>query len=115
MVKTKRLRPHKQNLDLKLPKTIKVGAFSYKIIVKDKINHGEKDCLGLCSPDDQIIYIAKGLLDNRQRLLETLIHEVIHGIEDVYNVKLGEEKVQTLGMAIYGLLNENKFLCQSFH
>lgn len=38
---------------------------------------------------------------------ETLIHEVLHGIDDFYNVGLEEVQVQILAKAILTLLKDN--------
>lgn len=63
------------------------------------------ECYGIILYEKKEIHINKEYDDERKK--ETLIHEVLHGIEDMYHIELGEETVTRLSQAIYTVLKDN--------
>lgn len=92
---------------MKIPKgKVKVGAYEYKIVFKSKVKHKGKDLWGLCDRENHVIYLAKGMPEDR--LMEVFLHETIHAIEESYDVHLGEKKTNMLGLALLALFKDNK-------
>lgn len=63
------------------------------------------ECYGSILFNKKEIHINKEYDDEQKEA--TLIHEVLHGIEDMYNLELGEETVTRLAQAIYTVLKDN--------
>lgn len=59
----------------------------------------------------QIHYLPERILLNKDASEEqkkaTLIHEVIHGLDEMYNIGLKEKQVEKLGNAFYMLIHDN--------
>ena len=88
---------------------IKIGWKNYKII-KTNPNHnlieGGSDCYGEIDYNKREIYLNE-LLNDKEQNKATLIHEILHGISDMYNLELSEDIVSRLGEALYIVLKDN--------
>ncbi|PHV72176.1 hypothetical protein CS063_01495 [Sporanaerobium hydrogeniformans] len=87
---------------------VKIGWKTYKVESvepKQTLFIEGKECYGTIDYDKQQIDLST---TNSNALNEvTLIHEVLHGIEDMYYLDLGEETVKRLAEAIYTVLKDN--------
>lgn len=67
-----------------LPKRVTICGLSYRVVVVR--GKGPKDWNrryeGMCDPGAGVIYISSRLLRNPSRLLDTLIHEICHGLAE---------------------------------
>ncbi len=87
---------------------VKIGWKEYKIKLLESqqtLKTGTGECYGEIFYDEKVIHINKAYDVEFQEA--TLIHEVLHGIEDMYNLELGEETVTRLAQAIYTVLKDN--------
>ena len=64
-----------------IPDKVKIGPFDFKIFWYDYV----EGILGQCCYTDQILKISKNR--KRQAVAQTLIHEIIHGINVYYGVE----------------------------
>lgn len=95
---------------VELPKQIKIGGIEYRIILlplkSEELNYGEN--IGMISHTECKIYINKDMPIQKQQ--ETLIHEIIHGI-DVFigdnNHESFEENVEMFGRVLFQVLKDN--------
>nr|DAK86611.1 MAG TPA: peptidase [Caudoviricetes sp.] len=91
---------------MNIPKKIKALHLEYEVIEDRNIHEGDAELFG------QIQYIPQRILLNEQtshtQKCETLIHEVIHALDNVYNIGLEEKQVEQLGVAIYNFIEDNK-------
>lgn len=59
----------------------------------------------------QIDYIEQKITLNRaakdEQAEATLLHEVIHGIDELYNIGLKEKQVEKLAVGLYMLIRDN--------
>lgn len=88
---------------------IKIGWKNYKIIKtnpKHNLIEGGNDCYGEIDYNKREIYLNY-LLNDEEQNKATLIHEVLHGISDMYNLELSEDIVSRLGEALYIVLKDN--------
>lgn len=88
---------------MKIPKTLKIGAHSYKVI---EVSAGR-----LGSTDDASVDKEKGVITINKNLMQseketTLIHEVLH----VMNNEIQHQMIESLAQQIYQFLHENKLL-----
>ena len=85
---------------MKIPKTLKILAHTYKIEeVKSLIDEGNQT-----SQLENTILISKDLEQTAKE--ETLFHEILHAI----NCQLEEKDVEFLAQTIYAVLKENNLL-----
>jgi len=78
------------------PKKIKINETDYKVISRAKSWGASKEALGQITYHKQLIEITKG--QNASDYLDTVIHEVMHGIIEEYEVSMDrrrEEKFVT--------------------
>lgn len=81
------------------PKSIKIRSSEYKIKFKKM-----SDCYGVCHNDGNIFIDPR---QSKSEILKTLIHELCHGIEYEYNIKLKHKNIYVLERAIYKILKDN--------
>lgn len=91
-------------------RTVKIAGKRHKVRWNARTpHHGEWDSEPL-----QIL-IAKGPLDQQK---ETLLHEIMHGIEHHYGIDLDKEdpenhpNLTTMSKALFAVMRENKGLAQ---
>ena len=91
---------------MNIPKKIKALHLEYEVVEDRNIHEGNTELFG------QVQYIQQRILLNEEtsypRKCETLIHEAIHALDDVYNIGLEEKQVEQLGVALYNFLEDNK-------
>lgn len=88
-----------------LPDTLKIGWKNYFIYPGEEFLNSGDELYG------QIDYQKNRILiraSNTQAQSEcTLIHEVLHGISDMYGIEMSEETVTRLANALYTMLCDN--------
>lgn len=90
-------------------KQIKVGYKNYEIVKTEPtqtLMHGGNECYGEANHDENKIYISTK--NSKEEEENTLIHEILHAIEVVFRIDLGEERVSRLADALYTVLKDNK-------
>ncbi len=98
---------------MKIPNKIKIAGTPFKVIknykFKEQILNGQIDYeLG----EIRLSFIDRGGCKRiKERIEETLIHEILHGINEFYNAgQLNEETISRLSHGIYQVFNDNKML-----
>ena len=89
---------------MKIPKTLNICGQKFKVGMKS--DRQMKDAIGLCYAHKNIMYLQDDL--PKDKMGETLIHEVIHAIEQQMNLKMTENQVNNLALGLYQFLKENK-------
>jgi len=87
-----------------IPETVIVGKALYDIRFA-KIIEKKTDLFGLCDSETKEIWIKKGL--SRQERAMTLIHELLHAIENEYDLHIDHSLVYKLEKPIYDLIVDN--------
>lgn len=82
-----------------IPKNVKIGAHSYKVVFTDTL-----DSDGKLDREKGIIYINTNLMPSEK--LETFFHEVIHAM----NGELDEVLTESLAQQLTHFLTENKII-----
>jgi hypothetical protein len=92
---------------MRIPRTVKVGAYTYTVRKKKKLEKVDNSSVwGLCDRDNWIIYLQSGM--DKKREIEVFLHECIHAIETGYGLSFTEHEVNLLGLALLALINDNK-------
>ncbi|AGK97400.1 hypothetical protein [Clostridium pasteurianum] len=91
---------------MNIPESVKIG---YKIFDVNKIETNvisdNKVCYGEIQYDNGIINISKKYSEDQQKC--TFLHEVIHGIDDIFEIGLEEDQVRKIAKGIYLLIKDN--------
>ena len=95
---------------MRIPREVKVGAYTWKVVYKKVIIFEGGECDGLCDSDNFIIYLSKTRCKNRQNLEETFLHECLHAIEKSINLDIGEDAVTRVATGLYAFLKDNKYI-----
>lgn len=90
--------------DINLPAQVYVGGLLYDVQEREDREFSD-EYFGRISFPDQIIWIAKGSTPGRK--VETLLHEVIHAIDDAGKLDLDERQVSVLTRGLYAMFVEN--------
>jgi len=96
----------------RIPKTMTIGGYEYQI--KYPYIFRQSDQLtGLHEPNTLTVKISNMLRNQKRhwsKIVETLIHEMVHAVDHVYNAGLLQEfEIELLGIYIFQILKENEF------
>jgi len=69
----------------------------------------EKRALGVCSSNDNSIYLKDDLSGDKRD--EVLLHEIIHAISDMIELKLTEVQVNNLAVGLLPFINRKALKC----
>lgn len=95
------------------PTYVRVFGRVYSVVYVKDSSLGLSD-MGRCDDAKQLIHVQDGLTPIEEA--DTVLHEVIHGIDYVMGLGLEERQVRGLGAALVGLFQDNpqfaKYLSQ---
>ncbi len=86
-----------------IPKTLRIGGHTYKIVFTTLENE-----LGKCDYDKCIIYIEKDMVQSQKEA--TLIHEIFHALNSTMDEGLGHMLLDSLSEQFYAVLKDNKLI-----
>lgn len=101
---------------MNLPDKINILGFEYKIVLIDKVCEDlildDKLCSGIIDHDLQTIYLNVKE-KNEERVLQTLVHEIIHAIEYLFDrhqeiTALKEWQIDMIATGITSIILNNK-------
>lgn len=74
------------------PQIVQIGPYAYRVIVEKELrtDRGE-DLFGEILHEEQVIRVKEGL--SPERFLTVLIHEILHGVDELACVGLSEKQV----------------------
>lgn len=90
---------------MNIPESVKILYKKYNIEIVDNLHDESNDLYGQIEYIQQEIRLNSGSSEEQQKA--TLIHEVIHGLDEMYNIGLKEKQVEKLGNAFYMLIRDN--------
>ena len=94
---------------MNFPSRLKIGGKNYKVnYVNDNVVDGTTVCYGNISFD--LCHINISTLYHEDHQLCTLMHEVIHGIDDYIGIGLTEEQTMKLSKGLLGFIRENNLV-----
>lgn len=94
---------------MNIPESVKIGYKDYKINKSDNdVISDNTVCYGEIQYDNGVINISKKHSEDQVNC--ALIHECVHGIDDIFDVGLSEEQITKLGKGLYGFIKDNPSL-----
>ena len=95
---------------MRVPKKISAFGRSYDIIHDDEVTD-QFDSYGLVHHGEEVVFLQKRSVKySEQREAATLLHEIIHIIEENLRIDITEEQLGLISTGLYGIIKENK-LC----
>ena len=93
---------------MKIPKSLKIGGFNYKVIYRKRYKNDGVSVFGnQCSSTHQI-WIESDIPVQRQE--EVLLHEIIESIDTDNELKLEHTQISALSNCLYQALKDNGLL-----
>ena len=90
-----------------LPSTITIGPVDYQVCVDDPY-FDKNDQLGACSnPAYALILLNLADPAASKELVDTIWHEILHAIADIYRIPMSERRVVQLAQAITAVMQQN--------
>lgn len=90
-----------------IPDKVKIGFKDYKVNKIDgDVVFNNSICYGAIKYDDGVIDLMNIDLSEDMKKC-ALIHECLHGIDDLFKIGLTEEQVEQLGKGLYGFIKDN--------
>jgi len=94
---------------MKIPDTVIVGPFTYRVILVDIVNLDKPDLIGeVCHDSNKEIRLQKDL--DQDKLESVFIHELLHCMDVFMHLGLSEEQVERLEGAVYMVMKQNNLL-----
>lgn len=94
-----------------IPEKVHILYKTFSIEETDNLHDGGGDLYG------QIHYLPEQIMLNkaasREQKEATLIHEAIHGMDDIFSIGLKEHQVEKLGTAVYMFIKDNPGMFQN--
>lgn len=90
---------------MKIPEKVKILYKEYSVSEIDNLHNEYGDLYG------EIRYLPEKIslnaISSNEQKKATLIHEIVHGMDEMYNIGLKEKQVEKLGNAFYMLIQDN--------
>jgi hypothetical protein len=90
---------------IRVPDELRIGPFSYKISRVERLDDSGKELYGHVTFGEDIIQISSRF--NHRRATVALLHEIIHGIDDLFMLGLSEREVDCLAKGLVMVLEQN--------
>lgn len=95
----------------KIPGSVKILYKEYEIEEVDNLHDTDGELYGQIQYLPQKIHLNSGSSEEQKKA--TLIHEIMHGLDEMYNIGLGEKQIEKLGNAVYMLIKDNPEMFRS--
>lgn len=94
---------------MKIPESVKVGPFTYKVVLVEIVNRERLELIGQVTHCvNKEIRLQKDL--DQDKLESVFIHELLHCADVFIHLGLKEEQVERLEAGLYMVLKENGLL-----
>lgn len=100
-------KPFKEVIKVNIPEKVKIGYKDYKITKVDNklVSEDDKVCYGNIEHDKANINIATIYDEDQQKC--TLVHECLHGIDEMVETGLTEDQVRLIAKGLYDFIKSN--------
>lgn len=93
---------------MKIPNSVRIGGVEYGIVHETRMNDGRNLLAGQIRHVECQIAVAEESSHEYKCL--TLWHEIMHGIEEQYQINLGEDReriIESFARGVYQVLQDN--------
>lgn len=91
---------------MRIPDKVKICGVSFDVVYLDNLNDGNKVLLGETNYDNTTIKLCSSNQSEEGKKM-TFIHEVVHVIDNAFQLKLSEEYIESIGRGVFALINDN--------
>ena len=88
-----------------IPEKVKILYKNYAVREESNLHDNKSELYGIARYLEEEIVLNAGASLNQKKA--TLIHEIIHAIDEIYCVELSEGQVEKLGTGVFMLLRDN--------
>ena len=88
-----------------IPEKVKILYKEYTVKTEENLHNKGGDLYGRILYLPEEIHLNVSGSDEQKKA--TLVHEIIHGMDEMYNIGLKERQVEKLGNAFYMLIKDN--------
>ena len=96
---------------MKIPRKLNISGQTVKVVQKRYLNKDIKNQIGKATFTANCIELSKKCMDDHvdeQYMAATLLHEIIHHLDDKLSMGLKEAQVDRLAVGLYHVLKDNK-------
>lgn len=91
---------------MKIFNNVKIGYKDYQVnLVDHDIFVDGEECFGQINYIDQVIRVGNKFKDGQKKA--TFVHEVVHGIDEMYGTELTEKQVEMFSKGLYLFVLDN--------
>lgn len=90
---------------MRIPQEVKVLYKEYQVSEVENLHDGKDVLYGQIQYLPEKIFLHAGASEEQKKA--TLLHELIHGMDEMYGIGLKEKQVAKLGNALYSLVRDN--------
>lgn len=90
---------------MNIPKFVNILYKKYDIEIVDNLHDEDGDLYGQIQYLPEKIYLHSESSEEQKKA--TLCHEILHGLNEMYNIGLKEKHIEKLGNAFYMLIRDN--------
>ncbi len=87
-----------------IPESVKIGGITYRIVYASKVDDRDK-YNGVIEYRSCEIRLRENV--SEQRMKKVLLHEILHGIDDVANIGLTEQQTDAVASGLYQVTVDN--------
>ena len=95
---------------MNIPKTVNILYKGYNVENVDNLHNEGGDLYGQIDYLNEKIYLNSASSEEQKKA--TLIHELMHGLDEMFNIGLKERQIEKLGNAVYMLIKDNPQMFQ---
>lgn len=93
-------------MESKVDTTVKIGWKQYTVSSKSSVIRDGVECYGCIDyANPSIIELSSKNTSEQNKV--TLLHEIIHGVDNMFNINLKESEVLALANGLYGVFVDN--------
>jgi len=96
---------------MKIPRTVKIGPHRFTIYQHESLSDGEVELMGNTNSNICKIRLRTkhdGQLIPESNRTETLLHEILHGANHIYEMDMTEQQISCLAPALLAVIRDNK-------
>lgn len=98
----------KVQAEWQVPAQLNIGGIAYRVLLVDEVSEETPAARGMILYEKQEIRIKKGL--GPQVISATLLHEILHGIFELYSLDEDEPLIERISNGLYQVLHDNALL-----
>jgi hypothetical protein len=97
-------------MKLRLPTSVKIGAKRFHIKFAEHVRSNGEEVCATINHQKAVITLSRAWAKSEGELLDSFLHECLHGMVRALRLDMDEETVQRLAFLLAAFLSDNKLL-----